>query len=48
MLVTLDAKAFNHVRAADQLHRFPMTRTQLDGNNAGRHGVQITRLAAQQ
>src|SRR6267143_2031785 len=43
VLVALDAKAFDQVRPRNELHRFPVTRTELDGDDAGRHGLQITR-----
>src|SRR2546430_7008466 len=46
MLIPLDAKAFDQVRGAHLLHRLPMTGAELDGDDTGRHGLQITRLLA--
>src|SRR3989442_8351620 len=43
MLVPLDPQVSDHVRAAHQLHRFPMARAKLDGDDAAGHGLQITR-----
>src|SRR5256886_196227 len=43
MLIPFDPQAFDYIRAADQRHRFPMARTELDGDDAAGHGLQITR-----
>src|SRR5437588_838768 len=43
MLISFDPQAFDHGRAAHQRHRFPMARAELDGDDAGGHGLQITR-----
>src|SRR6059058_2174419 len=43
MLIPIDPQAFDQGRAAHQLHGFPMARAELDGNDAGGHGLQITR-----
>src|SRR5256714_4666211 len=43
MLIPIDTQAFDQGRAAHELHGFPMARAELDGNDAGGHGLQITR-----
>src|SRR2546430_12348518 len=43
MLISFDPQAFDDVRTAHQRHRFPMARAELDGDDAGGHGLQITR-----
>src|SRR2546430_4592914 len=43
MLIPIDPQAFDHGRGAHQLHGFPMARAELDGNDTGGHGLQITR-----
>src|SRR2546429_7061203 len=43
MLIPFDPQAFDYIRAADQRHRFPMARTELDVDDAAGHGLQITR-----
>src|SRR5467141_551247 len=41
VLVALEPQALDQVRAAHQLHRFPMTRAELDGYDTRGHGLQI-------
>src|SRR5205807_1968590 len=43
VLVTLDPDPLDEGRGAHQSHRLPVARTELDGDDSGRHGLQITR-----